>query len=236
MAGIVPSLMDAKCNTHNALQNISGYACGVTFAFKDSENPPDMHYGVVSLQRCCDEVKAPLLRIPGNTGCEIQYCVVEPVTSSYTETIYYGYATGSGTAAQTPAPSVTTDARIGPPEAVTNCMLFVYEGDLPDDISEKVSDASSWSVVRFYDDELPPEDVSAAVLASPAPPSWTSAAANPWDKVSPNSTPATPTSSPKHTPASSAGHGSSCHNEIGQTSLIVWTVTALATIGLIISL
>jgi hypothetical protein len=85
MAGIGWS--DATCNTHNALRNISDYACGVTFSFKDSENPPDMHYGVVSLQRCCDEVNAPVMRIPGNTGCEIQFCLVEAVTSSYTETV-----------------------------------------------------------------------------------------------------------------------------------------------------
>ncbi|KAI0097336.1 hypothetical protein GGR51DRAFT_541411 [Nemania sp. FL0031] len=210
MAGIVPSLMDTTCNSHNALRNISGYACGVSFSFKDPDNPPDMHYGVVSLQKCCDKVNAPVLRIPGNTGCEIQFCTVEPVTSSYTETIYYGYATGSGTAAQTPAPSVTQGATVGPPSEVENCMRFVYEGDLPDDVADQISDASSWSVVRFYDDELPPAEVSAAVLASPAPPSWTSAAVDPWDKFlssGTSTTTPTPTSSSQTTSSSSGRRG-----------------------------
>ncbi len=138
-------------------------ACGVTSLFKDLRNPPDMHSGVVSQQRCCDNVNAPVLCTSGNTGREIQFCGVAAVTSSFIETIYYGYATGSGTAAHTPAPSVIEDAKIGPPAEVDNCMLSVYEGDLPDGESNEISDVSSWSVLRFYDDELPPEDVSAAV-------------------------------------------------------------------------
>ncbi|KAI0546180.1 hypothetical protein F4679DRAFT_558738 [Xylaria curta] len=239
MAGIAPSLMDATCNTHNALRNITGYACGVTFSFKDSDNPPDMHYGVVSLQKCCDKINAPVMRIPGNTGCEIQFCLAEPVTSSYTRTVQYGYATGTGTAAQTPAPYVTEDATIGPPGEVENCMSFVYEGDLPDDISDQISDASSWSVVRFYDDELPPEEVSAAVLASPAPASWTSAAANPWDEaLSSSRATTTPTSisSSQAKPSSSAhriGGSSTQHDQIG---LKVWITAAIAIIGLAVAL
>ncbi|KAI1272295.1 hypothetical protein F5Y07DRAFT_307387 [Xylaria sp. FL0933] len=240
MAGIASSLTDATCNSHNAFRNISGYACGVTFSFKDPENPPDMHYGVVSLQRCCDKVKAPVLRIPGNTGCEIQFCEVDPVTSSYTETVVYGYATGSGTAAHTPSPTVTEGARIGPPEEVEDCMRFVYEGDLPADISSEVVGASSWSVVRFYDDELPPEDVRAAVLASSAPPSWTSAAANPFDKWLSNDTPtSTPTSasSPGTMPSSSsARRGGSYAIESGPNGLKMWAVTAVAVLGLVIAL
>ncbi|KAI1749095.1 hypothetical protein F4782DRAFT_316496 [Xylaria castorea] len=239
MAGIAPSLMDATCNTHNALRNISGYACGVTFSFKDSENPPDMHYGVVSLQKCCDKVNASVLRIPGNTGCEIQYCLVDPVTSSYTETVQYAYATGTGTAAQTPAPYVTESARIGPPPEVENCMGFVYKGDLPDDVSDQVSDASSWSVVRFYDDELPPEEVSAAVLASPAPASWTSAAANPWDKLlSSSGATATPTStsSSQSTPSSSAHRVGGYSIQRDRIGLEVWAIAAVAMMGLVVAL
>ncbi|KAI0903416.1 hypothetical protein F4823DRAFT_618643 [Ustulina deusta] len=99
----------------------------------------------------------------GSVHCEIQFCGVAAVTSSFIETRYYGYATGSGTAAHTSAPSVTEDVKTGPPEEVENCMLFVSEGDLPGGVSNEISDVSSWSVLRFYDDELPPEDVSAAV-------------------------------------------------------------------------
>ncbi|KAI0427105.1 hypothetical protein F5Y09DRAFT_40075 [Xylaria sp. FL1042] len=239
MAGIAPSLTDATCNSHNAFKNISGYACGVTFSFKDPKNPPDMHYGVVSLQRCCDKVNAPVLRVPGNAGCEIQFCEVDPVTSSYTETIQYGYATGSGTAAHTPSPTVTEGARIGPPEEVENCMRFVYEGDLPNDISNEISDASSWSVVRFYDDELPLEDVSAAVLASSAPPSWTSAAADPFDKWfssnTPTSTP-TSTSSLETMSSSSAHRGGSYPIESDPNGLKKWAIAAIAVLGLAIAL
>ncbi|RYC55643.1 hypothetical protein CHU98_g10561 [Xylaria longipes] len=236
MAGIAPSLMDATCNSHNALRNISGYACGVTFSFRDTENPPDMHYGVVSLQKCCDKVNAPVLRIPGNTGCEIQFCVADPVTSSYTETINYAYATGTGTAAHTPPPSVTEGVRIGPPPEVENCMSFVYKGDLPDDVSDQISDASSWSVVRFYDDELPPEEESAAVLAIPAPPSWTSAAADPWDKLRSSSVTPTSTSSSQTTPSAAAdriGGHSIQHDWIG---FEMWAIAAITVIGLVVAL
>ncbi|KAH8158055.1 hypothetical protein CIB48_g10188 [Xylaria polymorpha] len=238
MAGIIPSLTDATCNSHNALRNISGYACGVTFSFKDSENPPDMHYGVVSLQRCCDKVNAPVLRIPGNTGCEMQFCTVDPVTSSYTETVQYGYATGTGTAAQTPAPYVTEGARIGPPEEVENCIKFVYEGDLPDNVSDQISDALGWSVVRFYDDELPLKDVSTAILASPAPPSWTSAAANPWDKLISSSgatTTPTSTSSSQATPSSSAHRVGAYAIQRDWMGLKVWAIAAVAMMGLVVA-
>ncbi|KAI0467929.1 hypothetical protein F4859DRAFT_219845 [Xylaria cf. heliscus] len=241
MAGIASSWTDATCNTHNALRNISGYACGVTFSFKNSDDPPDMHYGVVSLQKCCDKVDAPLLRIPGNTGCEIQFCVVDPVTSSYTETVRYAYATGTGTAAQTPAPYVTEGATIGPPEEVENCMRFVYEGDVPDDVADRISDASSWSVVRFYDDELPPDEVSSAVLASPAPPSWTSAAANPWDKffssnAATTGTAATSTPLSQHTPSSSARRVGGHSIQRDWIGLEVWAIAAVAVMGLVVAL
>ncbi|GAW19377.1 hypothetical protein ANO14919_088630 [Xylariales sp. No.14919] len=226
MNGIVSS--SATCNTHNALRNISEYACGVTFLFSDSANPPDMHYGVVSLQRCCDMVHAPVLRIPGNTACEIQFCEVDGVTSSYTETVYHASTTGSGTATRAPAPSVTEGATIGPPEKLENCLRFVYEGDLPDGISDRISYASSWSVVRFYDDELPPDEVRAAVLASPAPPSWTSAAADPFDKwLSGSSAPTATPGLPQTTPSSSSSRG------IRYPTLAGLNVLAIATISMI---
>ncbi|KAF2967719.1 hypothetical protein GQX73_g5868 [Xylaria multiplex] len=189
-----------------------------------------MHYGVVSLQRCCDMANAPVLRIPGNTACEIQFCEVDAITSSYTETIYYPYTTGSGTAAHTPSPTVTQGVTIGPPEEVESCMRFVYEGDLPDDISDQISYASSWSVVRFYDDELRSEEVSAAVLASPAPPSWTSAAANPWDKWLSSTASPTPTSLSETTPSSSACRGVSYPIELSQAHLKVWAIIAVAAV------
>ncbi|KAK9424809.1 putative XPG-I domain-containing protein [Seiridium unicorne] len=170
---------DATCNTHNALKNISEYACGVTFSFKNNGFTGfEDGYAVVSLQECCNKVNASVLRIPGNTGCEMQFCEVPAVTSSYTETMNYMYATGTGTAAQTPAPSATSGATIGPPEEVESCMEFVYEGDLPDDVADGISNAGNWCAVRNYNDESN-EDVT-AVPANSAPPSWTSAAANPW--------------------------------------------------------
>jgi hypothetical protein len=133
---------------------------------------------------------------------------------------------------------VTHGTKIGPPEDLENCLKFVYEGDVPEDISDQISDAGSWSVVRFYDDELPEEEVRAAVLASPAPSSWTTAAANPYDSLFPSNTAATTsasTSSPQSTP-SSAGRGSGYHTDYSHTSLKVWAVTALTAIGLVIAL
>ncbi|KAI1263713.1 hypothetical protein F5Y18DRAFT_393930 [Xylariaceae sp. FL1019] len=236
MAGIVDSLSDSTCNAHNALKNVSGYACGVTFLFKDAVDPPDMHYGVVSLQRCCDKANAPLLRIPGNTGCEIQFCDVQPVTSSYTETVVYGYATGSGTAAKTPAPTVTQGATIGPPDDVTNCMAFVYEGDLPDDVKDKVRDVEWWNVARVYDDELSPEEEETPVAASPAPASWTTAAEDPWDAYSPTPTASSGGLTAQTDTASSSlqDQGSSAGSY--QTGLKMWLVAVLATSGFMIAL
>ncbi|KAI1452375.1 hypothetical protein F4805DRAFT_30640 [Annulohypoxylon moriforme] len=177
MAGILGSYSDSTCNSHNALQNISEYACGVTFQFKSSDNPPDMHYGVVSLQKCCDKVNQPVMRIPGNTGCEMQFCEVPAVTSSYTSTIIYGEVT------PTPPPTVTQGSEVGWPSDVESCMKFVYEGDLPDDIANDISNADSWCIARMYDDELPSSEVLAAVTASAAPASWTSAAADPFENA-----------------------------------------------------
>ncbi|KAJ8119534.1 hypothetical protein ONZ43_g3533 [Nemania bipapillata] len=177
-----------------------------------------MHYGVVSLQTCCDKVNAPVLRIPGNTGCEIQFCVVEPVTSSYTQTIHYGYATGSGTAAQTPAPSVTQGTTIGPPIR-----------------ADQISDASSWSVVRFYDDELPPEEVSAAVVASPAPPSWTSAAADPWAQSSASTT-ATTLPSSQTTPSSSGRRRATYPIEPARLGFRLWAIAAVVVMAFVVTL
>ncbi|KAI1372784.1 hypothetical protein F4677DRAFT_241429 [Hypoxylon crocopeplum] len=229
MAGIFGSYSDSTCNSHNALRNISGYACGVTFSFKSSENPPDMHYAVVSLQECCDKVGAPVLRIPGNTGCEMQFCDVPEATSSFSQSVFYAYATGSGTAAQTPAPTVTQGSTIGPPEDVENCMRFVYEGDLPDDIAQDISDASPWCTVRIYDDELSSSEETTAVTASPAPPSWTSAAVDPWDAALSSERAASATASPTSM--------SSAHSRyVGQRAskgVRILAVTMLMTISLV---
>ncbi|KAI1313307.1 hypothetical protein F5Y03DRAFT_338643 [Xylaria venustula] len=274
MAGIFTSHADETCNTHNALINITNYASGVTFIFKDPDNPPDMHYGVVSLQRCCDKVNAPVLRIPGNTGCEMQFCLVDAVT---VETVQYAYpestvtvtSTVSGSAtdlgmgigvgrdAVTTKGSVSGSSRgsvstatttgtvsattlgttIDIPEEVQNCLNFVYEGDLPDDIAKDLAGASWWEVARFYDDELPDKDVRTAVLAaSPAPPSWTSAVADPFGKwISSSESAATPTatSSSETTPSSSAPRGGGNPAEFG---VKVWGLTAIAVLGLVIAL
>ncbi|KAI0143409.1 hypothetical protein GGR57DRAFT_364605 [Xylariaceae sp. FL1272] len=236
MAGILGSLSDSTCNAHNALKNVSGYACGVTFLFKDAADPPDMHYGVVSLQRCCDKANATLLRIPGNTGCEMQFCDVQPVTSSYTETIVYGYATGSGTAAKTPVPTVTEGATIGPPDDVTNCMAFVYEGDLPDDVKAKVRDVEWWNVVSVYDDELSPEQEETPVAASPAPASWTTAAEDPWDTYSSTLTASGGDATAQADSASSSSQDHESSAGSSQTGLKMWLVTALAASWLMIAL
>ncbi|KAI1091763.1 hypothetical protein F5B19DRAFT_254352 [Rostrohypoxylon terebratum] len=229
MAGILSSHSDSTCNSHNALQNISEYACGVSFRFKDSDNPPDMHYAVVSLERCCDKVNQPVMRIPGNTGCEIQFCEVPAVTSSYTSTIIYGGAT------EMAAPTVTQGSQISWPDDVESCMKFVYEGDLPDDVASKVYDADSWCLARMYDDELPSSEVSAAVTASAAPASWTSAAADPFANAfsskgssSSTSTTASPTST---------SNGYFIHADqkaVGELRL--WTVAALVSVGLAVAL
>ena len=122
MAGLLSSYSDATCNTHNALRDISGYACGVTFVYKDDSNPPAMGspapYAVPSLAECCAKVGVDaVLRIPGNTGCEMQFCVLPE-----------------------------------PDDDVDTCMRFVYEGDLPDDVADGVAYVSSWCTVRMYDD------------------------------------------------------------------------------------
>ncbi|KAI1135581.1 hypothetical protein F5Y05DRAFT_165759 [Hypoxylon sp. FL0543] len=233
MAGILGSYSDSTCNTHNALRNISAYACGVTFSFKDSANPPDMHYAVVSLQECCDKVHSPVFRIPGNTGCEMQFCDVPVVTSSYTSSIY-GAPTGTGTAARYPPPTITEGSEIGWPQNVESCLKFVYEGDLPDDIAKDISNADSWCVARMYDDELSPSDVSAAVTASPAPPSWTSAAVDPWDAAlaSQRSASVSATASPTST---NSGRGIYTDREAA-TGMRIWAVAALMTIGLVAAL
>ncbi|KAI1340815.1 hypothetical protein F5Y15DRAFT_414535 [Xylariaceae sp. FL0016] len=181
MAGIIGSYSDATCNTHNALRNITGYVCGVTFAFTSASDPPPElsrdGYGVPSLRSCCDLAGAELLRIPGNTGCEMQFCAVPDVTTSYTRTVYAAYETGSGTAAATPPPYTTAGSISGPDGRVQNCMMFVYGGDLPDGVADKVADVGSWCVVRMYDDELSEDEVQSAVTAEAAPASWTTTTA-----------------------------------------------------------
>ncbi|KAI0157988.1 hypothetical protein GGR52DRAFT_182640 [Hypoxylon sp. FL1284] len=233
MAGILGSYSDPTCNTHNALQNISTYACGVTFSFKDSDHPPDMHYGVVTLQECCDKVNAPVMRIPGNTGCEMQYCEVPEATSSYSESVFFAYATGSGTAAKTPDPTVTQGTVVGPPADVENCIHFVYQGDVPKDIKDQIYDANPWCVVRMYDDELSPSDVRPAVTASPAPPSWTTAAIDQWDIALSSMRAASATASP----TSPAKSGNGMHaNGRSSSGVKISVVLAIMTLGLVAAL
>ncbi|KAI4862379.1 hypothetical protein F4820DRAFT_430718 [Hypoxylon rubiginosum] len=232
MAGILGSYTDGTCNSHNALRNVSAYACGVTFSFKDSDSPPDMHYAVVTLQECCDMVGSPVLRVPGNTGCEMQFCEVPEATSSFSHSVVYGYATGSGTAAQTPEPTVTQGFTVGPPADVENCMYFVYERDVPENIEKQISDASPWCVVRMYDDSLSPSDEAAAVTASPAPPSWTSAAGEPWEAALSSELAASATAS-----STSTSNGNSRHaNERSSSGVRIWAVAALMTLSLVAAL
>ncbi|XDG01616.1 hypothetical protein ABKA04_001231 [Annulohypoxylon sp. FPYF3050] len=229
MAGILSSHSDSTCNSHNALQNISEYACGVSFRFKDSDNPPDMHYAVVSLQRCCDKVNQPVMRIPGNTGCEMQFCEVPAVTSSYTSTIIYGGAT------QTAAPTVTQGSQVGWPDDVESCMKFVYEGDLPDDIASKIYDADSWCLARMYDDELPSSEVSAAVTASAAPASWTSAAADPFANAFSSKGSSSSTSTTASPTSTSDGYARYADQRTA-SGIRSWALTALISVSLVVAL
>ncbi|KAL7625864.1 hypothetical protein AAE478_005087 [Parahypoxylon ruwenzoriense] len=238
MAGLLDSYSDSTCNTHNALRNISygHYACGVTFSFKDSalDSPPDMHYAVVSLQKCCDKVNASVMRIPGNTGCEMQFCEVPEASSSYSYSVFYGYETGSGTAAATPPPTVTQGVTWGPPGVVENCMRFVYEGDLPDDVSKDISDAGSWCVVRMYDDTLASSEAAAAITAAPAPPSWTSAAVDPWEAWMSSESAASASAAAKPT-STSSGNGQYADQRISR-SVKIWAAAALITVGFVAAL
>ncbi|KAI0844579.1 hypothetical protein F5Y00DRAFT_255885 [Daldinia vernicosa] len=211
MAGIVGSQSDSTCNTHNALRNISisSYACGVTFGFKSTADPPpDMHYGVVSLKECCDMANRPLMRIPGNTGCEMQFCELPESTTSTTKTI-------------------------GPPGDVDNCMRFVYERDVPESVAKDIAFASSWCIVRMYDDELPDSEVSAAVTAAPAPPSWTTAAMDQFDVYF--STKSAAEASATAAPKSSDGPKRYAEQSTS-TGVKIWAVVALATLGLVAAL
>ncbi|KAI1762477.1 hypothetical protein GGR53DRAFT_419735 [Hypoxylon sp. FL1150] len=229
MAGILGSYSDDTCNTHNALSNVSAYACGVTFSFKDSDNPPDMHYAVVSLQECCDMVGSPVMRIPGNTGCEMQFCEVPEATSSYSRSVVYGYATGSGTAAQTPAPTVTQGYTVGPRADVENCMYFIYDSDVPEDIEKQISDVGPWCVARVSDDSVSEDE--AAVTASPAPPSWTEAAGEPWEKTLSSIMAAEATAKP-----TSTSNGNSRHTDGSASGVRIWATAALVAVGLVAAL
>ncbi|KAI0883091.1 uncharacterized protein GGS22DRAFT_35740 [Annulohypoxylon maeteangense] len=226
MAGILSSYSDSTCNTHNALQNISEYACGVTFQFKDSDNPPDMHYGVVSLQRCCDEANQPLLRIPGNTGCEMQFCELPAITTSYTSTIRHGGAT------ETAPPTVTEGIESGWPSDVVSCMKFVYKGDLPDDIVDDISYADSWCVIRMYNDALDPSEVSTAVTASAAPASWTSAAVDPFESMFSSKTASSATAGSTST---SNGCGTYADQKMAG-GIRIWVVLGLMFVGVVAAL
>ncbi|KAI0593031.1 hypothetical protein F4775DRAFT_51541 [Biscogniauxia sp. FL1348] len=175
MAGILSSYSDSTCNTHNALRNISGYACGVTFSFKSSPRPDLLHYAVPALSSCCAQApdSPPVLRIPGNTGCEMQFCVVSPVTSTHTYTYYY-HTTATATATSSaPSTWTTEEVIIEPPGDLETCLAFVYEGDVPDGVRDEIAMAGNWCVARMYDTELPDDEVRAAVTAEAAPASWT---------------------------------------------------------------
>ncbi|KAI9162681.1 FAD dependent oxidoreductase [Paramyrothecium foliicola] len=188
MAGLLDSYSDRTCSHHNALRDIpvGMYACGVTFRFKSSDGPSAFQdsYGVVSLQQCCDKANATLMRIPGNTGCEMQFCSVSAATSTRTfdyhslvpQTLSNGVQTYSYA---DPVPS--TETRVEAPGDVMNCMAFVYEGDLPDAVAERVFDAGNWCAVRMYDTEMPESEVREPKAASPAPAAWTEAAKAPFD-------------------------------------------------------
>ncbi|KAI5917625.1 hypothetical protein F4810DRAFT_642569 [Camillea tinctor] len=179
MAGILGSHSDSTCNTHNALRNISGYACGVTFSFKSASSPDLLHYAVPALSSCCSQApdSPPVLRIPGNTGCEMQFCVVSPVTSTHTYTYYYhstSIPTTTATATSSgPATWTTEEVRVEPPGRLESCLAFVYEGDVPDDIGNGIAYAGNWCVARMYDTDLPDDEIRAAVAAEAAPASWT---------------------------------------------------------------
>jgi hypothetical protein len=188
MAGILSPYSDSTCSHHNALRNITvgDYACGVSFRYKSSSgpNPFDPPYGVVSLQECCDMVNATLMRIPDNTGCEMQFCVVPSTDSTrtfdYIDMVSTTLPNGQETVTRLP-PVASTETIGGPPSQVTNCMAFVGEYDLPSGIKEDIRDADYWCVVRMYDTDLSEDEVRKPVTAPAAPAAWTEAAKDPWE-------------------------------------------------------
>ncbi|KAH9884373.1 hypothetical protein F4778DRAFT_787831 [Xylariomycetidae sp. FL2044] len=247
MAGLLSSWSDETCNHHNALRNVSEYACGVTFTFKSglAEPPPDMQrYAVVSMEKCCAKANSPVMRIPGNTGCEMQFCEVPSETTTRTFTVEAVYETGSGTAAATPPPYVTQEVESDAQADVVNCMYFVYESDLPDDIADQIESADNWCVVRMYDDEMDEDDVRAAVTAeTPAPPSWTESAGEPWEasleaslasKSAAEAAGMTATPSTGSASASRRGYPTASGIDCGEVR--IWAVFALMTLGLAIVL
>jgi hypothetical protein len=190
MAGILDSFSSDTCSHHNALRNITTgmYACGVTFRYKsdDGPNPFRDAYGAVSLQKCCDKVGAELMRIPGNSGCEMQFCSVSGVDSTRTfdRVDFIPTTLPNGDVTHTYGePVASTEVVGGPPYEVDNCMRFVYEGELPDDVAEGVRDADSWCVVRMYDDLITGDDELQPEPVKQAPASWTEAAHDPLDDV-----------------------------------------------------
>ncbi|KAI5857443.1 hypothetical protein GGS23DRAFT_342179 [Durotheca rogersii] len=206
MAGIVDA--NSTCSTRNALRNITDFACGVTFSYRSwaLESPPDMQYGVVSLQQCCDQVGARVQRIPGNTACEMQFCEVPGETM--------------------------LDGSIGPPRKVETCMTFVDETDLPEDIAQDITGASHWCVVRNYDDTLAASDDTVAVTAAEAPPSWTSAALHPLNV--PTVRPASSTAGAAPTPTN--GGSGRYDSQRASDSLRIWTIAVLMFVGLVAAL
>lgn len=235
MAGILGrSSSDSTCNVHNVMRNVSGYACGVTFTYKDPANPPKFNsYAAVELQECCAMAGSPVLRIPGNTGCEMQFCEVPGAMSTYTTTEYNrltssttsietltltvsGTVTTTTTSAvveviQTPTPSTRVVHSEGPPDDIETCMAMVSEGDLPDDIAEGVASTGNWCIAGTNDDSLSADDDDVAVTASAAPASWTeasfSSAGAYWSSVS--AAEASPTSTTEASPSSTAESGTS---------------------------
>jgi hypothetical protein len=183
MAGIAGPWSDRTCNHHNALKNVPAehYACGVTFRFQSSSDssPFEDPYGVVSLQKCCDRVNATLMRIPGNTGCEMQFCVVPESTT--TRTFDYVALTpttlpgGEETYAYAP-PVPSSETIAGPPYNVENCMASVSEKDVPDEVAQGLRDAGNWCLVRMYDTDFSGSEVRSAETAAEAPAAWTEAA------------------------------------------------------------
>ncbi|KAI0020320.1 hypothetical protein F4780DRAFT_379456 [Xylariomycetidae sp. FL0641] len=243
MSGILGSYSDGTCNSHNALSGFGTehYACGVTFDFKDVDDPPPglQEYAVVTVEECCAKANRSVLRIPGNSGCEMQFCIVPESASSFSYTQVAAYETGSGTAARTPDPTYTTGVVWGPPDDVDGCLSFVYEGDLPATVSEKVARVGNWCVVQMGDSDIVGDEVKAYVTAaSPAPPSWTSAAVGPFDKAFSSMSAASAAAAAKATSDPTTGGGVPARH-VGapwDLGMRIWTVAAILTLGLAIAL
>ncbi len=187
MAGI--NSTNPTCNTHNALRNVTGYACGTTFTFRDAADPPAFGSNAVSaVEACCALARRSVMRIPGNTGCEMQFCDVQAAAATATATAtattgthtstatlwHYGEVTGASGTSLAFGPTTTVSVGDGgadegvPPADVAACVAALTLEDLPDDVAGRVAAVDGWCVASMEDDSLAADQEAAAVTAGPS--------------------------------------------------------------------